>query len=75
MTVNLNFIRVLLTFLVLVTIMGCRQPDVDNYCQCIDHNGTVVLDTVYHMEDDQAYQLCEGKESDQTIWKCESSQE
>ena len=56
-----------------LAFFACRQEETDNRCQCIDNNGAQVIDTIYHMEYDQAYQLCEGKEGTQNIWKCECS--
>ncbi|MEN9442576.1 MAG: hypothetical protein RLZ33_2653, partial [Bacteroidota bacterium] len=47
----------LLVFGLLFT--SCKEVEVENYCKCWDNSGTLVLDTVYYMENDQAYQLCE----------------
>jgi len=59
----------LLVFAFLFT--NCEEVEVDNYCKCWDNSGTLVLDTTYHMENDQAYQLCEGKEGTQNYASCE----
>ncbi|MEN9441857.1 MAG: hypothetical protein RLZ33_1934, partial [Bacteroidota bacterium] len=50
---------------------SCKEVEVENYCKCWDNSGTLVLDTVYYMENDQAYQLCEGKEGTQNYSSCE----
>lgn len=57
----------------LCMVSACKKNEIDNRCQCIDNNGTVVVDTIYRMQYDQAYQLCEAKEGTQNIWKCECS--
>lgn len=50
---------------------NCNEVEIDNYCKCWDTSGILVLDTTYHMESDQAYQLCEGKEGTQNYSSCE----
>ena len=59
----------LLVFGLLFT--NCKEVEVENYCKCWDTSGILVLDTVYYMENDQAYQLCEGKEGTQNYSSCE----
>lgn len=57
--------------LVLFQFTSCNEVEIDNYCKCWDTSGILVLDTTYHMESDQAYQLCEGKEGTQNYSSCE----
>ncbi len=53
------------------SLTSCNEVEIDNYCKCWDTSGILVLDTTYHMESDQAYQLCEGKEGTQNYSSCE----
>lgn len=61
----------LLLFVLNSALNSCNEVETDNYCKCWDNSGTLVLDTTYHMEYDQAYQLCEGKEGTQNYTSCE----
>ena len=73
MRTKFKFISISIVVLILCMVSACREDEIDNRCQCIDNNGAVIVDTIYHMEYDQAYQLCEAKEGTQNIWKCECS--
>ncbi len=57
----------------LLVLVACRQPEADHHCHCIDGNENSVVDTIYHTESDQAYQLCKGNEGVQNNWSCTSS--
>jgi|GEM_PF-2145912 len=67
----LHYSILFITLLMLFQFTSCNEVEIDNYCKCWDNSGALVLDTTYHMESDQAYQLCEGKEGTQNYASCE----
>lgn len=70
-TTALRYTIIFFSIINLIQFTSCKEVEVENYCKCWDNSGTLVLDTVYYMENDQAYQLCEGKEGTQNYSSCE----
>ena len=66
---SLNLTLIIIGF---IGIISCRQQDTNNRCMCTN-NGVIVIDTTYHMEYDQAYQLCSAKEGNQGTLNCKCS--
>ena len=77
MLMNIKLIGqiVFTVILILFGITACNEKEGTNRCTCINDNGDTVVDTVYIMQYDQAYQLCEAKEGTQNIWKCTCTEE
>lgn len=71
MNKSLKTIVIILHLFTLGLFVSCEQPDENMACKCKDTNGNIVIDTVYYMEPDQAYQLCNGKEGTSTIVSCD----